>query len=183
MPEVAAGLAFRDASLSHVKNGIYGEMFLAAMISAAFVLDDLEEIIKVGLGEIPENSRLASAVRDVLRWGKDYSNWESAWDKVMENFGGLSWVHTINNTLIVLLGLLYGEGDLGKTVSICVMAGHDTDCTGASTGSIIGALNGADSLEKRWIDPLQDRVKSILAGFSELRISELAEKTCRLRVH
>jgi len=177
LPEAAAGLAFRDASLSHVKNGIYGEMIVAAMISASFLLDDIEEIINVGLGEIPENSRLAEAVRNLVQWSREYPDWGSCWDRAMEDYGDLSWVHTINNTLFILLGLLYGEGDLGKTVSISVMCGHDTDCTGASAGSIIGTMLGAKALEARWVEPLQDRVQSILAGFSESKISELARKT------
>ncbi len=40
---------------------------------------------------------------------------------------------------------------------------------------------GAKTLEARWVDPLQDRVQSILAGFSESKISELARKTVVLR--
>ena len=63
-PEKAAELAFRDASISHVKNGIYGEMFMAAMLAASFVTSDVEEIIKIGLSEIPANCRLAEAVHD-----------------------------------------------------------------------------------------------------------------------
>jgi len=177
LPEAAAEFAFRDASLSHVKNGIYGEMIVAAMISAAFELDDVKEIINVGLGEIPKNSRLAEAVRNLVKWSREYPDWGSCWDRAMEDYGDLSWVHTINNTLFILLGLLYGEGDLGKTVSISVMCGHDTDCTGASAGSIIGTMLGAKALEAMWVEPLQDRVQSILAGFSESKISELARKT------
>jgi ADP-ribosylglycohydrolase len=182
MPEVAAELAYKDASLSHVKNGIYGEMFMAAMISAAFVYDDVEKIVKVGLGEIPANSRLAEAVRAMMHWSKAYQDWEAAWDKTMAVYGDLSWVHTINNTLFILLGLLYGHSDLGKTVSISVMSGHDTDCTGASSGSIVGTILGAKALEARWVDPLNDRIQSILAGFSELKISELATRTCELGI-
>jgi len=143
----------------------------------ARALDDIEEIINVGLGEIPENSRLAEAVRNLVQWSKEYPDWGKCWDRAMEDYGDLSWIHTINNTLFILLGLLYGEGDLGKTVSICVMCGHDTDCTGASAGSIIGTMLGAKAVEARWIDPLQDRVQSILAGFSESKISDLARKS------
>jgi hypothetical protein len=65
-PELAAALAYRDAALSHTKNGLYSAMLMAAMVSWAFVTSDLEEIIQVGLSEIPERSRLAEAVRDVL---------------------------------------------------------------------------------------------------------------------
>ena len=65
-PERAAELAFRDASISHVKNGIYGEMLMAAMLAASFVTSDIEEIVKIGLSEIPANCRLAEAVRDTV---------------------------------------------------------------------------------------------------------------------
>ena len=61
-PERAAELAFRDASISHVKNGIYGEMLMAAMLAASFVTSDVEEIVRIGLSEIPANCRLSEAV-------------------------------------------------------------------------------------------------------------------------
>jgi ADP-ribosylglycohydrolase len=178
MPEAAAGLAFRDASLSHVKNGIYGEMFMAAMVSAALVTGDVHEIIEVGVSEIPSESRLAEAVRDVVSWSGDCGDWRDAWDLVMGKYGGYHWVHTINNAAFVLLGLLYGGGELWRTVSISVMAGFDTDCNGATVGSIVGAVLGARALPERWVAPLDDRVRSALSGFAESSISDLAKRTC-----
>lgn len=179
-PEVAAELAFRDASLSHVKNGIYGEMLVAAMISASFAHDDVVEIIEVGLSEIPRWSRLAETVMNMVRWSKTNDDWQSTWERIMWAHGQYNWVHTINNAAFVLLGLLYGEGDLGKSVSISVMAGHDTDCNGATTGSITGAILGAKELPIRWLTPLNDRVRSIIAGFSDSQISILAKRTSKL---
>ncbi len=70
-PEKAAELAFRDASISHDKNGIYGEMFVAAMIAAAFGASNAESIVNAGLNEIPEESRLAAAVRATQLWCLD----------------------------------------------------------------------------------------------------------------
>ena len=58
-PEQAADLAFRDASISHTRNGIYGEMWVAAMLAAAFVADQADKVIRLGLTEIPQNCRLA----------------------------------------------------------------------------------------------------------------------------
>ena len=59
-------MAHRDACISHVKNGIYGEMFVAAMLAAAACTDDFEAVVSCGLAQIPYTSRLHEAVTDVL---------------------------------------------------------------------------------------------------------------------
>ena len=65
-PRAAAILAHRDASLSHVANGIYGEMWAAALVSSAFVATDALDAVERSLDHVPPTSRLAGAVRDVL---------------------------------------------------------------------------------------------------------------------
>jgi len=180
MPEYGAELAYRDARLSHVKNGIYGEMFVSAMISAAFTTSDVEEIINIGLSEIPARSRLSEAVKDVVEWKKRYSDWRESWRRINEKYGNYHRVHTINNAALVLLGLLYGEGDFGRSITISVMGGWDTDCNGATVGSILGVMLGADRLPKKWIDPLNDRVESFVTGYNNSRISDLSKRTFSL---
>jgi ADP-ribosylglycohydrolase len=117
-------------------------------------------------------------VSDVRDWSGECGDWRDAWELVMGKYGGYHWVHTINNAAFVLLGLLYGGGDLWETVSVSVMAGFDTDCNGATAGSIVGAVLGARALPNRWVAPLDDRVKSALSGFAESSISGLARRTC-----
>jgi len=180
MPEYGAELAYRDARLSHVKNGIYGEMFISAMISAAFTTNDVEEIINIGLSEIPVESRLSEAVKDVIAWRKKYSDWRESWRRINEKYGNYHGVHTINNAALVLLGLLYGEGNFERSITISVMGGWDTDCNGATVGSILGVMLGADRLPKKWIDPLNDRVESFVTGYNNSRISGLAKRTFSL---
>jgi len=180
MPEYGAELAYRDARLSHVKNGIYGEMFISAMISAAFATSDIEEIIKIGLSEIPAESRLSEAVKDVIEWRKKFSDWKESWKRINEKYGSYHRVHTINNAALVLLGLLYGEGDFERSITISVMGGWDTDCNGATVGSILGVILGADRMPKKWIAPLNDRIESFVIGYNNSRISDLAEHTFNL---
>ena len=179
MPDLAAELAYRDARLSHVKNGIYGAMFVSAMISAAFATDNIDRIIEVGLSVIPKNSRLAEAVRDVIDWSREYSSWEDAWCKVMEKYGHYHKVHTINNAAIVLLGLIYGKGDYERSITISVMSGLDTDCNGATAGSILGVMLGAKALPEKWIKPLNGQIESFIIGYNNSRISDLAKRTLR----
>ncbi len=180
MPEYGAALAFRDARLSHVKNGIYGEMLVSAMISAAFATSDIEEIIDIGLSEIPAESRLSEAVRDVIEWRGKYSDWRESWRRINEKYGHYHRVHTINNAALVLLGLLYGEGDFERSITISVMGGWDTDCNGATVGSILGVMLGADKIPKKWTAPLNDRVESFVIGYNNSRISDLAKRTFNL---
>jgi len=180
MPEYGAELAFRDARLSHIKNGIYGEMFISAMISAAFATSDIEELINIGLSEIPAESRLSEAVKDVIEWRKKFSDWRESWKRINEKYGRYHRVHTINNAALVLLGLLYGEGDFERSITISVMGGWDTDCNGATAGSILGVMLGADRMPKKWIAPLNDRIESFVIGYNNSRISDLAEHTFNL---
>lgn len=177
-PERAAEFAYQDAALSHIKNGIYGEMFCAAAISAALATDDVNEIIQAALNEVPANSRIAETVQDCLKWRKKCATWEEAFQKMLKTYyGKYSWVHTNNNLAIVLIALLYGWPDYEKTVCISVMQGMDTDCNGATAGSIIGAALGAKALPKKWIEPLGGKLATTVIGFPLPEIEELARRT------
>ena len=177
LPEIGAKLAFNDASISHDKNGIYGEMFVAAMLSAAFKLETVKEIINAGLAEIPENCRLAEAVRDTMHWCETLPTWELVWERINESVGHYHAVHTINNAALVVMGLFFGENDFEKGIVCTVRGGWDTDCTGATVGSILGLRLGAKNLPSKWISPLNDRLKSVVRDENDNQISELAKRT------
>jgi ADP-ribosylglycohydrolase len=176
-PELAAEFAWRDASLSHTKNGIYGEMFFSALLAAAFLESDLHRLIEIALSEIPRNCRLREAVLDTVRWCDQNSDWEATWERINEKYGHYHGVHTINNAAVVLMGLLHSKGDYERAISIAVMGGWDTDCNGATAGSVMGTVLGAKALPAKWIAPLHDRISSIVLGFTDMRISELAKRT------
>lgn len=177
LPEKAAELAFKDARLSHTKNGIYGEMMVAAMIAAAFAVDDIDQIIEIGLSEIPAESRLAKAIRDTVNRAKSDGDWEKTADWIAAEFGHYQGCHTITNAAIVILGLVAGRLDFGKTIAISVMAGFDTDCNGATAGSIAGTVLGVKAVPEKWTAPLNDTIYSAINEVSQARISDLAQRT------
>jgi len=179
-PKKAIKMAYEDAKLSHTKNGIYGEMFIAAMLANAYIYNDPKKIVEEGIKYIPKNSRLHEAITFVLKLYEETSNWEKAWEKVMEKYGDYHTVHTINNACFVVLGLLYGEKDFGKSICIAVESGLDTDCNGATVGSIMGIMLGAEHLPGKWVDPLNDTLESLVPGFQTVRISFLAERILKL---
>lgn len=179
-PEKAAEFAYRDAALSHVKNGIYGEMFCAAAISAALVSNDVKEIINAALNEIPARCRLAETVADCLRWSDECASWEEAFARMLKTYyGQYHEIHTNNNLAIVLIALLFGWPDFEKVITIAVMQGMDSDCNGATAGSIIGAALGAKALPAKWIEPLNGKLETTVIGFPLMEIEDLARRTMK----
>lgn len=175
-PELAAELAWRDASFSHVKNGIYGEMFVAAMIAAAFVTADPEEIVRIGLSEIPAESRLAHAVVQAAEIARSADDPLALAERIHDAFGMYHPIHTINNAALVVAALVYGKGDFEKSIGAAVL-GWDTDCNGATVGSILGAALGAKRLPENWTAPLRDTLHAEIPGFHPIAISECAARS------
>ena len=179
-PELAAALAFKDAALSHTKNGVYSAMLMAAMLAWTFVTDDIEEIVRVGLSEIPRNCRLAEAVNAVLDARRDGADWEQAYEQLLLRYGSYSPLHTLNNMAWVVLALLYGEGDFDCALGLAVACGLDTGSNAASAGSVMGALYTAARIPAQWTAPLHDTLCTALAQFPQMRISALARRTAAL---
>ncbi|MFL5660316.1 MAG: ADP-ribosylglycohydrolase family protein, partial [Ktedonobacteraceae bacterium] len=180
-PRRAATMAFQDAALSHVQNGIYGEMWASALIAACFVTQNMTNALEASLAEIPPRSRLAEAVRDVLAMYARGLDWEEARDEIEQRYyGKYHFVHTINNAAVLSAALLWGEGDYTRTIGLAVQGGWDTDCNGATAGSAFGAMHGTRSLPAYWIEPLNDLIRSAVFGFDNARISDLAERTLAL---
>lgn len=191
-PELAAEFAWRDASLSHVKNGVYGEMFVAAMIAAAFVEPDPLKLIEIGLSEIPRNSRLTHDIRQAVEIAQTSHSQLELVDRVWQAFSHYHPVHTNNNAALVTAALVFAgaEREPGSdgspsepsaafetAITTAVLGGWDTDCNGATVGSIMGAKLGAAALPKNWIEPLHDTLYAEVNGFHPIAISECARRS------
>ena len=182
-PWTAARLSFQDASLSHVGNGIYGEMWSAALVASAFTAESAEEAIVSSLAVVPPESRLAEALCHVLDLKRSGISWDAALEAIQAAYGQYSWVHTINNAAAVAVALLWSEDDFTTGVGRIVMSGWDTDSNGATVGSVLGVLLGTKNLPDHLIKPLENRTRSALFGFDNSAISDLANRTALLAIN
>jgi ADP-ribosylglycohydrolase len=175
----AAEMAWRDARLSHTRNGIYGAMFVAAMAAAACTSDDVGTVVDAGLSVVPPRSRLALAVQQARALGRSGLDLECGLDRLHDAFQGTHWVHVLNNAALVAYALEYGQGDFAASICAAVTGGWDTDSDGATVGAIVGAITGAKGLPEQWIAPLKNRIASSVPSFDGIGFDELARRTER----
>jgi len=179
-PERGAELAWRDASISHVKNGIYGEMLMAALIAAAPYAKDMRDLLLIGLSEIPAQSRLHQDIEAAMQWHASGMSYDDAATKVHERWiesDPHDWCHTNSNAVICALALLYGNGDFGESICKAVQACFDTDCNGATVGSIMGMMLGTKGVPAKWARRIKNTLHTSLQGNTVVKIDAMAERT------
>lgn len=180
-PLAAAYMAWKDASVTHVRSGIYGAMWVAASLALAYVMPAADAVRKA-LHVIPKETRFYQALQEALDDYDSGMTFEATTQKLRSVYHEKMqhhWCHTISNAVIVLNALLYDHNDLGQTLSMAVLPGFDTDCNGATAGSILGRSLGAGALDQRWIAPLKDHLDVSLARTDGFSLFELAQKTVR----
>ena len=190
-PERAAAMAYKDAYLSHRRQGIYGEMFFAAAIAAAFTVDDPMEALRIGLTEIPAQCTLAKEISWALDAAESVKNYQDArllvdqrythtyegiFGGFYEEYVGMHPAHTINNAVLVVFGLAIGGCDFTKVISETVAMGMDNDCTAATAGSIVGAIVGKDGIPEYWYKPFNNKIHSYLKGKKTFSISGIINR-------
>ena len=90
------------------------------------------------------------------------------------------WCHTIPNAVICVTALLHSDGVFGLGVCRAVQPCFDTDCNGATVGSILGMMHGTDGIDSRRTEPLDDTLHTTLQGHDTVQISNLADLSFRL---
>ena len=160
-PDEAARFAWMDACVDHCGDGIYAEIFTAALESAAFVEQDLLRLIDIALARIPDDCRIARSVKLARFCHQEGIDWRTARNRLVEESADLGWFQAPANVGFVVLGLLYGQGDFGKSLCIAVNCGDDTDCTGATLGSLLGIMGGMAVIPEDWRAYIGDGIKSI----------------------
>ena len=155
-PELACRLAYEDAIQDHDGEGIWGEQFFAAVESAAFVIRDRDELIKIGLAVIPPASRTAKAVKATIGWYNQTRDWRTVYQNIMRELSHVNFTDAPQNIAITVLGWLAGK-DFGDAICTAVNCGQDADCTGATLGSILGIID-PDAIPDNWKKPISNEL-------------------------
>ena len=151
---------------------------------------------------IPKNSLYFSFVDKAIKLHNQHSNWRDARGEIIKYWKEtrdelikqskdskrlnmlqdkyLHGVHVLPNIGIIILALLYGDGDLGKSICIAGMAGYDTDCNCGNVGAIIGTSIGESKIAKKWKDPINNIFKTKLRSLNETKISDIAKRICKI---
>lgn len=182
-PRLAAALAREDALVDHHGNGVYAEMLLAALESRCFTPCDVTDVVASGLEVIPADCRLAQAVRYVCDSHADGHTWNEIRQEVGAAFPSYNFTDVTLNLTFIVMGMLFGAGDADQSLTLAVNGGMDTDCTGATCGSILGLLLGASGLPDTWRRMAGDNIvfHESLSGLPLPRtLEELTDRTLAL---
>ena len=175
-PEKAAEFAWRDAYVSHRRNGIFAAMFFSAAISAAFAVDNTVDALKIGLEEIPADCYLAREIRWALDEAPSIANYRDAAAAIEERYTVMGGAHAINNTVLTVWGLTVGGDDYSKVIGETVAMGKDNDCTAATAGSIWGAVYGKSAIPKHWYKNFNNKVHTFLYHQSPFAIDDVIDR-------
>lgn len=175
-PVAAAKLAYNDAFLTHRQNGIYGEMFCAATIAAAFTAETPLDAVRIGMQQIPAESELYQALEWALAQQDKVTCYQRARMLLDNKFAGMHPVHTINNMCAIVFALMLGGRDFDKCISNCVAIGLDNDCTGATVGSIVGANIGIENIPTHWYEHFNDNVMTYITGHKDQSIEGVIDR-------
>lgn len=179
-PELAAAYAYEDGIVDHKGEGVYAEIFFAAVQSAAFAESDKYKLIDIGLSYIPEDCDVANGIHTAMNAYKAGKTWQEARIEVLSAVPGTFGVQYTplsnipddglpldkpgydapSNVGIVIIGWLYGEDDFGKSLCLAANCGEDADCTAATLGAIFGIVGGESSIPDKWKKPVGGIINS-----------------------
>ncbi len=187
-PGMANSATYICDKIGHIMNygdGYYGGVYVAAMYSLAFVYDDIKLVVGEALNAVPDQSEFHKCIADVIRWHSKYpDNWKQTWAETQKKWdrdkacpNGVFRPFNIDakiNAAYIIIGLLYGNGDFGKTIDISTRCGFDSDCNPANAGGILATMIGYDLIPQHWKDGL-DKVEAMNFKYTDMSLNRVYE--------
>ncbi len=186
MPSVVIALGEKFGRLMNYGDGMYAGQFMGVMYAEAFFEKDVVKLIEAGLRCIPAECLYAEMVRDMLRWRRENSSWEKTWELVDKKYRSRDYyVSQLDVKLegaFVLMGLLYGDGDLDKTMVLSCRCGSDSDCNPSSSGGVLFTTLGVSKLPDRYYKQLNEKAVFSHTAYTFPSLIDVCEKLARQSV-
>ncbi|MHC4084858.1 MAG: ADP-ribosylglycohydrolase family protein [Planctomycetota bacterium] len=199
LPNVVIKLGETFGRLMNYGDGLYGGQFVGGMYAEAFFEDDIVKIVRAGLKCIPRKSQYAECIRDLLKWYKQNpDDWEKTWDLVEEKYHkDPKYTHSLCgkpggenagsidaklNGAYIVMGLLYGKGDLDKTIVISTRCGQDSDCNPSNSGGVLFTTIGFEKLPDKFKSALNPEGKFSHTPYNFPTLINVCEKLVRQSV-
>lgn len=180
MPELALQLAYlpiRTTAYDHAARAAELHVLLYALAATADPRaprrEEIVRIVREARSYLPDSSKASDVVDFVLRGylaEQSHDDWESVRDAVALRYqeraaeNGLTylgWTESSVNLATGLIALLFGEGDLARTVKIGALSGWDSDNGTATMGGLVGLIWGLDEIRRLAPGrPLPDRYRA-----------------------
>ena len=189
MVNSASEICDRVGHIMNYGDGWYGGVYVAAMYSLSFYSDDIGLIVSEALRTIPEESLFFQCIHDVIRWHAEFpDDWKRTWFEVEKKWSsdigcpdGVFRPFNIDakvNAAYIVIGMLYGGGDFGRTLDISTRCGQDSDCNPASAGGILGTILGYDRIPDEWKAGL-GRVEDMDFRYTTISLADTYEMSFR----
>ncbi len=188
-PQEAIRLGNIFGRLMNYGDGVWAGQFIGALYAEAFFTADVNKLLDAGLAAIPAQSDYATMVRNVRAWHREFPNdWVKCWEKIRANYskkynpklkdtnGGID--VRLNGACIVL-GLLYGNGDLDRSMEISMRGGWDSDCNPSNVGGILMTARGFKALPAKYTEKLCYKTKFSYTAYDLPGLFAICEKLAR----
>ncbi|NQT24812.1 ADP-ribosylglycohydrolase family protein [candidate division KSB1 bacterium] len=197
LPQAVVDLGELFGRLMNYGDGVYGGQFVAGMYAEAFFTTDIHQIIEAGLACIPEKSVYAEMIRDVTRWYQENPDeWIATWNKIEAKYqdnpdyrkfscSGPEDDFNINATIngaYIVMGLLYGKGDLDKTIVISMRCGQDSDCNPSNAAGVLATAMGASELPDKFTSAIDSEPVFSFTDYNFASLTKVCEKLARQAV-
>ncbi len=187
MPELAGQLAREFGHLNGYAEGVDGAVFMAGMVSLAFVERDARAIVRKAAHLIHPGSpyrQCLDMVIDMAERGRSAAEvMQAVEDRWHIEYPGTN--NAVPNGGIVAASVWFGGGKFLDTINHAVAAGDytDADCNAANAGAVVGVMQGMKGLPADLVAQFGDRIAGKSMGEVTFRvpvdekISDLARRT------
>ena len=194
LPQTVIDLGEKFGRLMNYGDGLYGGQFVGAMYAEAFFEKDISKIIEAGLRCIPPESQYAEAIRDVIQWHQENpDDWQKTWQLIEDKYNlnhdyrkfscsGTNPEFNIDakiNGAYIVMGLLYGEGDMDQTIIVSMRCGQDSDCNPSNAAGILATSLGLENLPEKYKIGIDDTTKFSYTAYDFPSLLKVCEALSR----